>query len=144
MKEFVCAALAGIGTFLSFIFGEWDVALQCLVIAVALDYISGIIKAFVNKELSSKIGVKGLLKKVGVFVIVALAVLLDKVSGSTGAVRTLVIYYFVANEGLSIVENLGEAGLPIPDVIKRALKSLKNESKGKKKNGNKKLSAKKK
>lgn len=141
MKEFVCAALAGIGTFLSFIFGDWDVALQCLVIAVALDYISGVIKAFVNKELSSKIGVRGLLKKVGVFVIVALAVLLDKVSGSTGAVRTLVIYYFVANEGLSIVENLGEAGLPIPDVIKRALKSLKNESKGKK-NG-KKLSTKK-
>lgn len=144
MKEFVCAALASIGTFLTFIFGDWDVALQCLVVAVALDYVSGIIKAFVKKELSSKIGVKGLLKKVGVFVVVALAVLLDKVSGSTGAVRTLVIYYFVANEGLSIVENLAETGLPIPDVIKKALKNLKSESKGKKKNGNKKLSAKKK
>lgn len=142
MKEFVCAALASIGTFLTFILGDWDVALQCLVIAVALDYISGVIKAFVNKELSSKIGLKGLLKKVGVFVIVALSVLLDKVSGSTGAVRTLVIYYFVANEGLSIVENLAETGLPIPDVIKRALKNLKNESKGKKKN-DKKLSTKK-
>ena len=144
MKEFVCAALASIGTFLTFIFGDWDVALQCLVVAVALDYVSGVIKAFVKKELSSKIGVKGLLKKVGVFVVVALAVLLDKVSGSTGAVRTLVIYYFVANEGLSIVENLAETGLPIPDVIKKALKNLKSESKGKKKNGNKKLSAKKK
>lgn len=144
MKEFVCAALASIGTFLTFIFGDWDVALQCLVVAVALDYVSGVIKAFVKKELSSKIGVKGLLKKVGVFVVVALSVLLDKVSGSTGAVRTLVIYYFVANEGLSIVENLAETGLPIPDVIKKALKNLKSESKGKKKNGNKKLSAKKK
>lgn len=131
MKEFICAALAGIGTFLTFIFGDWDVALQCLVIAIALDYISGIIKAFVNKELSSKIGVKGILKKVGVLVVVALAVLIDKITGESGAVRTLVIYYFVANEGLSIVENLGEAGLPIPDVIKKALKSLKNESKGK-------------
>lgn len=141
MKEFICAALAGIGTFLTFIFGDWDVALQCLVIAVALDYISGVIKAFVNKELSSKIGVKGLLKKVGVFVIVALAVLLDKITGESGMVRTLVIYYFVANEGLSIVENLGEAGLPIPDVIKKALKSLKNESKGK--SNDKKLSNKK-
>ena len=144
MKEFVCAALASIGTFLTFIFGDWDVALQCLVVAVALDYVSGIIKAFVKKELSRTIGVKGLLKKGGVFVVVALAVLLDKVSGSTGAVRTLVIYYFVANEGLSIVENLAETGLPIPDVIKKALKNLKSESKGKKKNGNKKLSAKKK
>jgi toxin secretion/phage lysis holin len=141
MKEFICAAIAGLGTFLTFIFGDWDVALQCLVIAVALDYISGVIKAFVNKELSSKIGVKGLLKKVGVFVIVALAVLIDKITGESGAVRTLVIYYFVANEGLSIVENLGEAGLPIPDVIKKALKSLKNEAKGKK--YDKKLSSKK-
>lgn len=141
MKEFICAALAGIGTFLTFIFGEWDVALQCLVIAVALDYLSGVIKAFVNKELSSKIGFKGLLKKVGVFVIVALAVLIDKITGESGMVRTLVIYYFVANEGLSIVENLGEAGLPIPDVIKKALKSLKNESKGK--SNDKKLSNKK-
>lgn len=141
MKEFICAALAGIGTFLTFIFGDWDVALQCLVIAVALDYISGVIKAFVNKELSSKIGLKGLLKKVGVFVIVALAVLIDKITGESGMVRTLVIYYFVANEGLSIVENLGEAGLPIPDVIKKALKSLKNESKGK--SNDKKLSSKK-
>lgn len=142
MKEFICAALAGLGTFLTFIFGDWDVALQCLVIAIALDYISGIIKAFVNKELSSKIGVKGILKKVGVLVIVALAVLIDKVTGESGAVRTLVIYYFVANEGLSIVENLGEAGLPIPDVIKKALKSLKSESKGKQ--NDKKLSTKKK
>lgn len=141
MKEFICAALAGLGTFLTFIFGDWDVALQCLVIAVALDYISGIIKAFINKELSSKIGVKGLLKKVGVFVIVALAVLIDKVTGESGMVRTLVIYYFVANEGLSIIENLGEAGLPIPDIIKKALKSLKNESKGK--SNGKKLSSKK-
>ena len=141
MKEFICAALAGLGTFLTFIFGDWDVALQCLVIAVALDYISGIIKAFINKELSSKIGVKGLLKKVGVFIIVALAVLIDKVTGESGMVRTLVIYYFVANEGLSIIENLGEAGLPIPDVIKKALKSLKDESKGK--SNGKKLSTKK-
>ena len=141
MKEFICAALAGIGTFLTFIFGDWDVALQCLVIAIALDYISGIIKAFINKELSSKIGLKGILKKVGVLVIVALAVLLDKITGGTGAIRTLVIYYFVANEGLSIIENLGEAGLPIPDVIKKALKSLKDESKGK--SNGKKLSIKK-
>ena len=141
MKEFICAATAGLGTFLSFVFGDWDVALQCLIIAIAIDYISGIIKAFINKELSSKIGVKGLLKKVGVLLIVALATLIDKITGETGMVRTLVIYYFVANEGLSVIENLGEAGLPIPDVIKKALKSLKNESKGK--TNGKKLSRKK-
>ena len=141
MKEFICAAIAGIGTFLTFIFGDWDVALQCLVIAISIDYISGIIKAFINKDLSSKIGLKGLLKKVGVLLIVALATLIDRITGESGAVRTLVIYYFVANEGLSVVENLGEAGLPIPDVIKKALKSLKSQSKEKK--NDKKLSNKK-
>lgn len=141
MKEFICAAVAGLGTFLTFIFGDWDVALQCLVIAIAIDYISGIIKAFINKDLSSKIGLKGLLKKVGVLLIVALATLIDRITGESGAVRTLVIYYFVANEGLSVVENLGEAGLPIPDVIKKALKSLKSQSKEKK--NDKKLSNKK-
>lgn len=141
MKEFICAAVAGLGTFLTFIFGDWDVALQCLVIAIAIDYISGIIKAFINKNLSSKIGLKGLLKKVGVLLIVALATLIDRITGESGAVRTLVIYYFVANEGLSVVENLGEAGLPIPDVIKKALRSLKSQSKEKK--NDKKLSNKK-
>ena len=57
-----------------------------------------------------------------------LSVLIDRVTGGTGAVRTLVIYYFVANEGLSIIENLGQAGLPIPTVIKRALRSLRDQS----------------
>ena len=58
-----------------------------------------------------------------------LAVLVDRVGGNTGAIRTLVIYYFVANEGLSILENLGEAGIPIPNAIKKALKVLKDQSK---------------
>ena len=68
------------------------------------------------------------MKKVGVLLIVMLAVLIDRVTGETGAIRTLVIYYFVANEGLSIIENLGQAGLPIPKAIKNALKALKEQS----------------
>ena len=72
---------------------------------------------------------KGILKKVGILCIVALSVVLDRLSGDTGAMRSLVIYYFVANEGLSILENLAEAGLPIPDFIKKALKALKKEAK---------------
>jgi toxin secretion/phage lysis holin len=60
-----------------------------------------------------------------------LAVLIDRVTGNTGAIRTLVLYYFVANEGLSIIENLGQAGLPIPKTIKNALKALKNQGEGK-------------
>ena len=127
MKELFCSILPGIGTGLVYLWGGFDVAMQCLLVAIVLDYISGIIKAFVLKQLSSSIGFKGILKKFGVLVVVALAVLIDRVTGESGAIRTLVIYYFVANEGLSIIENMGLAGLPIPKSIKEALKALKKQ-----------------
>lgn len=126
MKDLLCSILSISATGLIYLLGGWDVALVCLIVAIILDYVSGIIKAYVNKDLSSKTGFKGLLKKVGVLVIVMLAVLVDKITGETGAIRTLVIYYFVANEGLSILENLALAGVPIPDSIKNALKILKD------------------
>ena len=128
MKEIICTILAGFGTAFIYLVGGIDVAIQCLLIAIIIDYISGLIKAFNTKQLSSKIGFKGILKKVGVLLIVMLAVLIDRVTGETGAIRTLVIYYFVSNEGLSIIENLGQAGLPIPKAIKNALKALKEQS----------------
>ena len=128
MKEIICTILAGFSTAFIYLVGGIDVAIQCLLIAIIIDYISGLIKAFNTKQLSSKIGFKGILKKVGVLLIVMLAVLIDRVTGETGAIRTLVIYYFVANEGLSIIENLSQAGLPIPKAIKNALKALKEQS----------------
>ena len=124
-KNAATLATAGVGTILYFLFGEFDIALQCLLVFIALDYISGIIKAYTNKELSSKIGFRGILKKVGILIIVAVGVLVDRITGDSGAVRSLVIYYFVANEGLSIIENLSQTGLPIPKSIKNALKILK-------------------
>ena len=127
MKDIICSILAGIGTGLVYLWGGFDVAMQCLLIAIALDYVSGIIKAFVLKQLSSAVGFRGILKKVGILVVVALAVLIDRVTGESGAIRTLVIYYFVANEGLSILENAGKAGLPIPHSIKEALQALKRQ-----------------
>lgn len=127
MKDIICSILAGIGTGLVYLWGGFDVAMQCLLIAIALDYVSGIIKAFVLKQLSSTVGFRGILKKVGILVVVALAVLIDRVTGESGAIRTLVIYYFVANEGLSIIENAGKSGLPIPHSIKEALQALKKQ-----------------
>ena len=129
MKEIIDSVLAVTATTFIYLIGGLDIALVCLLIAIILDYISGIIKAYMTKELSSKIGLKGILKKVGILLIVMLSVLVDRVTGETGAVRTLVIYYFVANEGLSILENLGQAGVPIPESIKKALKVLKKENK---------------
>lgn len=127
MKEFICSLLGTIGYLFIYLVGGWDVALQCLVIAIALDYISGLMKAYINKTLSSRIGMRGLIKKLGLLIIVMVGTLVDRATGNTGAVRTLVIYYFVANEGLSILENLGQAGIPIPQSVKKALKALKNQ-----------------
>ena len=129
MKEYLCAILATVDYLFIYLLGGWDVALQCLLLAIVFDYISGMIKAFHTKTLSSKIGFQGILKKVGILLIVMLGVLVDRVTGNTGAVRTLVIYYFVASEGLSVIENLGQCGVPIPASIKKALKALNKESK---------------
>ena len=128
-KTTITLATAEVCTILYFLFGEFDIALQCLLVFIVLDYISGLIKAFCTKTLSSKIGFKGIVKKVGILAIVALSVSLDRLGGNTGAIRTLVIYYFVANEGLSVLENLAEAGIPIPKSIKKALKNIKKEYK---------------
>lgn len=118
-------------TIFIYLFGGIDVALTCLIVAIVLDYVSGMIKAYNKKQLSSKIGFSGILKKIGILILVMLSVLVDRVTGNTGAIRTLVIYYFVANEGLSVLENLGESGIPIPNAIKKALKVLKEQSNGK-------------
>lgn len=128
MDKVVDVIISELATVFIYVLGGWDVALICLIIAIVLDYISGLIKAYTNKELSSKIGFKGILKKIGILLIVMLSVLVDRVTGNTGAIRTLVIYYFVANEGLSILENLGQAGIPIPKGIKKALKILKDQN----------------
>lgn len=129
MKQGILIFLSNVATIFIYLFGGIDIALQCLLIAIVLDYISGVIKAYITKTLSSSIGLKGILKKVGVLVIVMLAVLVDRVTLNSGGIRTLVIYYFVANEGLSILENLAVAGLPIPKKLKDSLKVIKKENK---------------
>ena len=129
MDKIMSIIFANIATVTIYIFGGIDAALLCLLIAIVLDYISGIIKAYITKQLSSTIGLKGILKKVGILCIVALSVLVDRITGETGAIRTLVIYYFVANEGLSILENLAASGVPFPDSLRKSLKVLKKENK---------------
>ena len=129
MKEISSSVIAVVCTGCVYLLGGLDVSLICLIVAIAIDYISGVMKAFVKKELSSKIGLYGLLKKVGVLLVVMLAVVVDRVTGETGMIRSLVIYYFVANEGLSVLENLGQTGVPIPSSIKKALRALKKENK---------------
>ena len=85
-----------------------------------------------NKKINSLIGLKGIVKKVGYLIVVALSVLLDEVVGNTGAIRNLVIYFFVANEGISILENWGKIGLPLPPKVLEVLEQIKSDNGGKK------------
>ena len=129
MNNWISMVASVVATTFIWLVGGFDVALSCLLVAIVIDYISGIIKAYETKTLSSAIGFRGILKKVGILLIVMLAVIVDRITINNGGVRTLVIYYFVANEGLSILENLAQAGLPVPKSLKNALKVIKKDNK---------------
>ena len=127
MKEIFNSVIASIFTTFVFLVGGIDIALISLLIVMVLDYITGILSAFYNKELSSKVGFKGLLKKVFYLVIIALSVRIDNLLGQDNLIRTFVIYYFVANDGLSILENAGELGIKLPKKLYEALDQLKDK-----------------
>lgn len=128
MKNIINFITGTLATALVYYLGGWDIALQTLLIIILLDYITGLCKAIHNKKLNSEIGLKGIVKKVGYLIIVAVAVILDRIAGNTGAIRTLVIYFFVANEGISILENWGGMGLPLPQKLTETLEQLKNDN----------------
>ena len=128
MKHIISCITGTLATGLLYCLGGWDIALQLLVLNVVLDYVSGLCKAIYNKELNSGVGFKGIIKKLGYFIIVAVAVALDRITGNTGAIRTFVIYFFVANEGISILENWGAMGLPLPQQLTDLLEQLKTDN----------------
>jgi toxin secretion/phage lysis holin len=117
-------ALAG-GMLTAFL-GGWDMVLRVLVLFVALDYLTGLAAAWYEKQLNSEIGARGILKKVLLFIIVALAFQLDKAVGQE-VFRSLAIWFYLANEALSIIENCGRAGVPIPTFLRTALEQLKKK-----------------
>ena len=110
------------------VLGDWDVALQILLTVILLDYITGICKAIYSKKLDSSVGVRGIVKKVGYLIVVAMSQGLDQINGNIGAIRTLIIYFFIANESLSILENWGNMGLPLPKKIFNVFKQLTSEN----------------
>lgn len=128
MKNTICAIGGAVLTGASYLLGGFDAALLTLAIVMGLDYITGVCKAIKQKKLNSKAGLLGILKKFGYLVIVALAVIIDRMVGDTGAVRTMVIYFFVANDGLSILENWGAIGLPLPKKLFEVLEQLKRDN----------------
>lgn len=125
------SAFALLGGLLGTLFGGLDGFLITLLVFMLLDYISGVLLAIVQKKLSSKIGFKGILKKVMILILVAVGTLLDNFILIDGAfIRTLVIFFYIANEGISLLENAALLGLPIPEKLKEVLEQLKeSESK---------------
>ncbi len=122
------AAIALLVGTLAWLFGPWDAFLTTLVALVAIDYISGVVSAAACKELSSAEGFHGVVKKVGIFAIVAVASLADRVvPAANGALRSATCAFYIANEGLSILENWGNIGLPLPEVLKKALAQVKDK-----------------
>ena len=121
--------LSVVAGFLTRFLGGFDMIIITLIIFVAMDYLTGVMKPIVNKERSSEIGFKGIFKKVLIFFMVGIATQLDIILPTDIGIRYIVIIFYIINEGLSILENASLLGLKIPQKIKDTLSILKNNQK---------------
>ena len=140
-KSLLCAGIGAVGSAIAAALGGWDTALQTLLIFMGVDYLSGLVLAGVFKKsqksesgaLESLAGWKGLARKGGTLFIVLVAHMLDMLTG-TEFIRDAVILFFVSNEALSIIENAGLMGVPIPKVLSDAIEVLNRKGDGEKEN----------
>ena len=132
MKEFwntIQLIFAGIGGWLGYFLGGCDGLLYALIAFVVIDYITGVMYAIANHTLSSEVGFKGICRKVLIFLLVGIANILDiHVIGSGSVLRTAVIFFYISNEGVSLLENAAHLGLPVPEKIKVVLEQLHDRS----------------
>lgn len=112
----------------TWMFGEWNMALCALLAIMTIDYITGIIKAVYTKTVSSGIGFKGILKKFSILMIVVLANIIQKLLGGGLAIREIVIMFYVANEGISILENVASISTKMPQALKDILLQLRERN----------------
>ncbi len=102
MEKYFNALVAVVATFFTYVFGSWDLALQVLIVFMILDYGTGVLYAFLNNQLNSEVGFKGLVKKMMILVVLIIGVMVDRILGTGNWVfRTLVAYFYIANEGIS-------------------------------------------
>lgn len=120
------AATSILGTMMCHLLGVWNIALEALIVVMILDYISGILAAYINPNLAlnSQRGLRGFVKKIMLLLLVVVAHYIGMVLGQEDIVRSAAIFYLIGNEGLSIIENTAKAGLPIPDKLKNTLEQL--------------------
>ena len=132
MKEFwnmVQLVFAAIGGWLGYFLGGCDGLLIALVVFAVVDYVTGVMCAVSDKELSSKVGFRGICRKVLIFILVGAANILDaQVIGSGSVLRTAVIFFYLSNEGVSLLENAAHLGLPIPKKLKDVLAQIHNRA----------------
>lgn len=128
--QIIINSIAGaVGAVLGFMYGEVSGLFWALIAFMATDYITGVVVAAINKQLSSEVGFKGLAKKLMILVFVSLGHIADMyVLGGTPVAMSAVMLFYIANEGLSIIENAGNLGLPVPKKLKDIMVQLKKES----------------
>lgn len=128
MKEFwntIQLVFTAVGGWLGYFLGGCDGLLYALIAFVVIDYITGVMCAVVDKKLSSAVGFKGIFRKMLIFLLVGIANIIDvQVIGNGAVLRTAVIFFYISNEGVSLLENAGHLGLPIPEKIKTVLQQL--------------------
>lgn len=131
MKEFVNVVQCGFaaaGGFFGWVMGGFDGFLYALVVFVAVDYLTGLMAASVERKLSSEVGFKGIFKKVVIFCLVSVGHIIDGYVIQNGsALRTAVVFFYLSNEGISILENASRIGLPVPEKLKAVLEQLREE-----------------
>lgn len=120
--------LAGIGAFLAWLIGGYDSLVQILVTFIIIDYLTGLSKAWINKELNSQKGLRGIVKKLALISLVVVAEKIDFLIGGNDFVRNAIIYSLISNETISILENAGKMGIPIPKQFFQALDKLKSKT----------------
>jgi toxin secretion/phage lysis holin len=122
-------AIAAVGGVLGWYLGDLNGVIYALIAFAVVDYITGVLRAIVEKSLSSRIGAKGIVKKVAIFLVVGIAHLADVyLLGDGEALRTAVIFFYLANEGISLLENATAIGLPVPEQLKDVLAQLHKKS----------------
>ena len=126
--NFIQAAFAAIGGYIGYFLGGVDGFMYALITFVVIDYVTGLMVAVLERKLSSEIGFRGIFKKVLIFTFVGIGNIIDvHLIGNGSAIRTAVIFFYVSNEGISIIENSAKIGLPIPEKLRNILKQLNKE-----------------
>jgi toxin secretion/phage lysis holin len=124
-KEIFNTTIAIAGGFLTYVFGGWDTCIMVLVGFIAVDYATGVISGIIQQKLNSHTGFRGLLRKCTILLVLIIAVLLDRLlNNSMWVFRTLTCYFYIANEGISIFENAGKCGIPLPKKLINTLEQL--------------------